>query len=597
MSRIVNRKDLDFLLFDVLKIESLFLNERYAAFDRTTVGGMLDTAQQIAEDLFLPVAADVDAFEPQFENGRAVTHPAIKPALQGFAEAGLFGLNLDESDGGLQAPALVQNAVNGMFYAANVSAIGYALLTTAAAGMLATAGSDAQKSLFLPRMLEGRWFGTMCLSEPHAGSSLSDIRTKATLIDGDQYAITGTKMWISGGDQDISENIVHFVLAKIPGGPPGVKGISLFIVPKIRVDEHGELTEPNNVTLAGLNHKMGYRGTTNTLLNFGESGDTIGWLIGEKHQGLRCMFHMMNDARIGVGLSATMLGLAGYLHSLEYAKERLQGRHPAEKDPTSPQIPIIEHVDVKRLLMTQKAYVEGAQCFALYCASLIDRVACASDTDEKQALSLLLDLITPVAKSWPSEFCLEANKHAIQVLGGAGYTKDHPVERLYRDNRLNPIHEGAHGIHGIDILGRKVRIKDGAALKVLEAEMAETIAAAGEFDSLVDLARELDSAYAKLKSITQNVLNHHDLDAQLANATLYLDAFGHVLIAWMWLKQGVELNRQCGAQGESDFTRGKLRAMRFFFRYELPKIYHQLDIVGEMDTTCAEMAPAEFIGA
>ena len=596
MSRIVNRKDLDFLLYDVLNMEAVLQNERYSSYDRDSIYAMFDTAQQIAEDLFLPTAAEIDAFEPQFENGKAITHPSIKPALKAFAEAGLFALGIAEKDGGLQAPNMVQHAIDGMFYAANISAIGYALLTNAASRMLAEAGSDVQKAMYLPPLLEGRWFGTMCLSEPHVGSSLSDIRTKATPLGDNRYTISGTKMWISGGEQDISENIVHFVLAKIPGGPAGVKGISLFIVPKIRVDENGELTDHNNITLAGLNHKMGYKGTTNTLLNFGESGETIGWLIGEEHHGLAYMFQMMNDARVGVGLGAVMLGLAGYLHSLDYARERLQGRHPAQKDPQSPQVPIIEHADIKRLLLTQKAYVEGAQCFAFYCASLLDRVAIATNPDEKQAVSLLLDLITPIAKSWPSEFCLEANKHAIQVLGGAGYTKDHPVERHYRDNRLNPIHEGAHGIHGIDILGRKVRMKDGAAMKVLKTEIDATLAQAADFESLHAECEALKDAVDTLNSATQSILNHDNLDHQLANATLYLDAFGHVLIAWMWLKQGVEISRPDSPHTNTPFARGKLQAMRFFFRYELPKAYHQLNIAKSMDMTCADMTPADFIG-
>ena len=596
MSRIVNRKDLDFLLYDVLDMDSVFKTERYGSYDRDSVSAMLDTAQQIAEEVYLPSASEVDAFEPRFENGTAITHPSVKTALAAYAEAGFFSLGLDEEVGGLQAPNMLQNAVNGMFQAADIATNGYGLLTVAAINMLVAGGSEAQIARYLGPMKEGRWFGTMVLSEPHAGSSLSDIRTKATPLGEDLYAISGTKMWISGGEQDITENIIHFVLAKIPGGPPGVKGISLFIVPKIRVNEDGELTEHNNITLVGLNHKMGNKGTTNTLLNFGEKGETIGWLVGEEHQGLRAMFHMMNEARIGVGFGAIMLGLAGYLHSLDYARERLQGRHPANKDPRSPQLPIIEHADIKRLLVTQKAYVEGALCFGLYCTSLLDRAGTTQDKQEKQAILLLLDLITPAVKSWPSEYCLEANKHAIQVLGGAGYTKDHPVERFYRDNRLNPIHEGAHGIHGIDILGRKVRMLDGAALKVLEAEISSTLVEAGDYDQLSEECAALKMAVEKLYSATDTILKSDNLDHQLANATYYLDAFGHIIIAWMWLKQGVELSKPESRHQGTPFARGKLHAMRFFYRYELPKAHHMLDIAEKMDMTCADMAPEDFIG-
>ncbi|MCH9694073.1 MAG: acyl-CoA dehydrogenase [Gammaproteobacteria bacterium] len=595
MSMIVNRRDLDFQLYEVLNIESLFESERYASFDRETIDEIFNGAEAIAEEVFLPFADKLDAHEPRFENGTAVSIPEVKLALDAFAEAGFFAAGFDEDIGGLQMPYVTQTAMNGMFSAANGPAYGFVMLTVAAANMLEAFGSDEQKAQFLPAMLEGRWFGTMCLSETQAGSSLSDIRTRAEPRDDGLFNISGTKMWISGGDNDVSENIVHMVLAKLPGAPAGVKGISLFIVPKFRVDASGNMAERNNIELAGLNHKMGQRGLPNTLLNFGESGESVGYLVGEPHQGLHYMFHMMNEARILVGQGAAMSGLAGYLFSLDYARNRPQGRHPQNKDPESPQIPIIEHADVRRLLLSQKASVEGSQALVFYCCVLVDRLKIEADAGEKQRLHLLLEILTPIVKSWPSEFCLEANKMAIQVLGGYGYTRDYPVERFYRDNRLNPIHEGAHGIHGIDLLGRKVAMYGGEALNILLEEIRQTIALAG--DDFVAEKKALDDALNTLQVATVAALSCNDVTQRLANATLFLDACGHIVIAWLWLQQASAASAKgSGLATDDDFYTGKITAARYFFRYELPKAIPMLELVASLDRTTLDMGIGEFTG-
>ena len=595
---IVNRRDLDFLLYEVLDLESLLRTPRYSDYDREAVGAILDTAQQIAEDKYLPCAAKLDANEPAFDGKTVTMLPEVSEALEAYRAAGFFGASFDAELGGLQIPYLVSTLMGGMFSAANSGISGYPFLTIGAADMLNAFGSDEQKARFLPPMIEGRWFGTMCLSEPQAGSSLSDIRTRAEPTADGHYLISGNKMWISGGEQELSENIVHMVLARIPGGPAGVKGISLFIVPKYRVDADGTPGERNNVALAGLNHKMGHRGTTNTLLNFGEGGECHGYLVGEPHQGLKYMFHMMNEARIGVGHGAVMSGLAGYLYSLDYARNRPQGRHPHDKDPNSPQVMIVEHADIRRLLMAQKAYVEGALSLIAFCAFLVDRQKVSTDEAEQGRLALLLDILTPVAKSWPSEFCLEANKHAIQILGGYGYTRDYPVERFYRDNRLNPIHEGTHAIHGLDLLGRKVRMADGAALKVLVAEIEATIADSRGQPGLSAYGEELSKALGALDEATRIALACGDLNLALANATPYLDAFGHVVIAWMWLRQAIAATRarEGANEGDANFYDGKLAACRFFFRYELPRAHTQFRLVGTLDDTCLSAKPEMFVG-
>ncbi len=411
------------------------------------------------------------------------------------------------------------------------------------------------------------------------------------------YRITGTKTWISGGDHELGENIVHLVLARIPGGPAGVKGISLFIVPKFLVEPDGTLGERNDVVLAGLNHKMGYRGTTNALLNFGEGRHTpggapgaVGHLVGEAHHGLAYMFHMMNEARIGVGQGATALGYTGYLHALDYARTRPQGRPLGHKDPNAPQVPIIEHADVRRMLLAQKSYVEGALALGLYCSRLLDEEATAEHEAERARAHLLLDVLTPIAKSWPSQWCLAANDLAIQVHGGYGYTREYDVEQFYRDNRLNPIHEGTHGIHGLDLLGRKVVMDGGAGLALLldtlGATAARATAAGGE---AAELAAGLERAAARIRRTTAALWSTGDPAAALANATVYLEAVGHVVLAWIWLEQFLALGG-----GTDAFHEGKRQAARYFFRVELPRTGPQFDLLDSLDRTAAECRPEWF---
>ena len=447
--------------------------------------------------------------------------------------------------------------------------------------------------------MAGRFFGSMCLSEPQAGASLSDIKVKAEKTDNDFYTISGTKMWISAGEHELSENIVHLVLAKIPGGGSGVHGISLFIVPKYRINDDGSLGERNNVDLAGLNHKMGFRGTTNTVLNFGESGECRGFLVGEEHRGLFYMFYMMNEARIGVGMTATVLGYTGYLHSLQYARDRLQGRSIAQKDASTPQVPIIEHADIKRLLLLQKVAAEGSLALVLYCARILDSLSVCEDKSERGRLELLLDILTPIAKSWPSEFCLEANKHAIQILGGYGYTRDFPLERFYRDNRLNPIHEGTHGIQGLDLLARKVSMRQGAAMDILLSEYEEVIERGHQQSELSEPILAFEQAVGELRDTTHVLVREMQVGKvaeSTANAGVYLDAFGHLVIGWIWLKQAlVALESSSSAVGgDTDFYEGKINACNFFFRYEIPKAVMQLQLLKQVDTTCLDTKNSWF---
>ena len=592
-SLLLSRRDLDFLLYEWLDVEALTKRDRFADHSRETFDDVLDLAEQIATEHFAPHNRLSDANEPVFDGERVHLIPEIGAALQVFSAAGLLAGTLDEELGGLQLPTVIGNAVFAWFQAANVGTSSYPFLTIANANLLLAHGSPSQVETYVRPMVEGRFFGTMCLSEPQAGSSLSDVTTRAVPQDDGTYRLFGNKMWISAGEHDLTENIVHLVLAKIPGGPPGVKGISLFIVPKTVV----ETGERNDVVLAGLNHKMGFRGTVNTLLNFGEGVHTpggqpgaVGFLVGEPHQGLKYMFHMMNEARVGVGLGATCLGYTGYLHALDYAKGRPQGRPVSAKDPASPQVPIISHPDVKRMLLAQKSYVEGALALNLYCGALLDEEKTGHDLEARERATLLLDVLTPVAKSWPSQWCLEANNLAIQVLGGYGYTREYPVEQFYRDNRLNPIHEGTHGIQALDLLGRKVVMRDGAGLRLLLGSVAATAdratAAGGE---AADLAAQLREVAQRLPHTTATLFSTGDVEVALANASVYLEAVGHLVLAWMWLEQLLATEGREGA-----FYDGKRQAARYFFRWELPRTGPQLALLESLDTTTLDAQPAWF---
>jgi len=613
------RSTLDFLLYEWLDVSSLQQRERFSDHSRETFDAVLDTCERIAKEKYAPFNRLVDTEEPRFDGEKVILPQATHDAQKAYAESGMLSASQDYDIGGMQLPYTVEAAANSFFGMASVS-MGSGLLTVGNANLLMAHGSELQRQVFALNEFSGRWSGTMCLSEPQAGSSLSDVMTRAT-PDGDAYAsdplgaryrLKGNKMWISAGDHELTENIIHLVLAKIPDADgkliPGVRGISLFIVPKKLVNEKAELTGVrNDVALAGLNHKCGWRGTTNTLLNFGEGkfkvqtdntasdgSGAVGYLVGEPGRGLSYMFHMMNEARIGVGMAATMLGMAGYEASLEYAKNRPQGRPVAGgsqkvvKDAAQAQVRIIEHADIKRMLLAQKSYSEGALALELYCAKLVDEQHTGDPIAADEA-RLLLEVLTPIAKSWPSEWCLEANSLAIQIHGGYGYTRDFPVEQYWRDNRLNMIHEGTHGIQGMDLLGRKVLMEEGRGVHLLGARMRETADKAMAFADLAADAKALNTALQKVIAATQMAWSSGQPQEALANAVPYLQAFGHLVLAWIWL----DVSASCrGAQTPAQT--GRQAAAKFFYHYELPKIDAWLQVVSNRDMTCANLAEDAF---
>ncbi len=606
------RNTLDFLLYDWLAADRLTERPRFADHSRETLDAVLDTCERIAREKYAPFNRLVDTEEPRTETApdgslRVVLPRATHEARTAYAESGMLAAAQDHEHGGMQLPYLVEAAANAFFGKASIS-IGGNLLTVGNANLLMAHGTPLQKQVFAANEFNGRWAGTMCLSEPQAGSSLSDIATRAELEDasdplGPRYRLRGNKMWISAGEHEMTENIVHLVLAKIPGADgklvPGVKGISLFIVPKRLVDTEGRLTGVrNDVALAGLNHKLGWRGTTNTLLNFGEGKfpvdgqpGAVGYLVGQPGEGLRCMFHMMNEARIGIGMAATMLGLAGYEASLDYAKTRIQGRPigGSGKDAAQPPVRLIEHADIRRMLLAQKSWCEGALALLLYCARLVDEQHTGAPEAADEA-RLLLEVLTPVAKSWPSENCLEANSLAIQIHGGYGYTRDFPVEQYWRDNRLNMIHEGTHGIQAMDLLGRKVRMEQGRGLALLAARVQATIARAQTHAALQPDAAALGAALDRIQQATRAAWADADANAALANAVPYMQAFGHVVIAWIWL----ELSLASSTTKTIAAGAGVAGARTYFYRYELPKIDAWLRVVESRDLTCAQLPEEAF---
>jgi alkylation response protein AidB-like acyl-CoA dehydrogenase len=600
------RDTLDHLLHGWLQVEHLCVRERHAEHNAETFAAVLDACERIARDKFAPFNRLIDTQEPRLDGERVILPQATHQAHAAYVESGMLAAAQSHELGGMQLPFVVESAANAFFAAASVS-MGAHLLTVGNANLLMAHGTPRQQAVFAHPQFAGAWAGTMCLSEPQAGSSLSDIRCRAEPDGlgyeadplGPRYRLRGNKMWISNGDHELTDNIVHLVLAKIPGPDgqliPGTRGISLFIVPKKVVDDQGRCVTRNDVALAGLNHKCGWRGTVNTLLHFGEGKypvngqpGALAYRVGAVGDGLRCMFHMMNEARIGIGMAATMLGMAGYQAALDYARQRPQGRPVTAtgKDASQPMVRIIEHADVRRMLLAQKAYAEGALALMLYCARLVDDTH-TGGPDAAARARTLLEVLTPIAKSWPSEWCLEANSLSIQVHGGYGYTRDFPVEQYWRDNRLNMIHEGTHGIQALDLLGRKVRQDQGSGLRLLCETMAACAERARSHPALAPHAQALTGAMGRVVQATDSAWQFPAPRA-LANAVPYMQALGHTVLAWIWLDVA------CASLGEGSADQGRRAACQYFYHYELPKIEAWLQVVSAGDTTCADLSEEAF---
>jgi alkylation response protein AidB-like acyl-CoA dehydrogenase len=574
--KFISLRNLQFLLYERLDATALTGHSCFADHGKETFDMVLEMAMRMSRGMLFPTLAEMDKKPPEFLNGKVFVHPVVAQVMKACGEGGWIGAQAPYELGGQQIPNTIMTAFRGIFSAANYSASVYPFLTAGAAHLILSFGAKELVETYVPRMFAGTWQGTMALTEPQAGSSLTDLATTAVPAAEGFYKIKGQKIFISCADYESTENVVHLLLARIEGAPPGVKGISLFVVPKKRPDGREGLAE-NDVSCIGIYHKLGYRGAPITQLAFGDNDDCRGWLVGEPHKGLRYMFQMMNEARVEVGMGAAAIASAAYYASLEYTRQRPQGRPIAGKDPLAPQIPIVEHADIKRMLLFQRAVVEGSLALILQCSHYVD-LARVTEGEEKEKYELLLDLLTPVAKSYPSEMGILSISQGLQCLGGYGYCDEFPLEQYYRDVRIHAIHEGTTGMQGMDLLGRKAVMKNGKALFLYLGELEKAVAAGRALSECASCAEDLSGAAETLKEVTVSLTGlalKGEIELFLADATLYLELFGIIAVGWQWLLQAVTAAKALGAgpdAADAGFFRGKIHTCRYFFAYELPKI-------------------------
>ena len=573
--RLVSFRDIRFVLYELLHVEKLLDAESFSMHSRETFDMALDGAYKLAREVYWPAYRQMDEVGARYDpQTKKVTVPPVMHEVWAKAkEGGWCGITSDLEFGGQQFPGTMALACNFMLNAANTAAQMYVGGAHGASMLMEAFGDETMKTVYVPKLLAGEWGGTMALSEPQAGSSLSDVKTTAVKAkDGDHYLVTGTKCFISSGDHDLAENIVHPVLARIPGAPPGVKGISLFIVPKYRVRPDGSVGEFNDVVTGGIEHKLGLRGQATATLNFGENGDCRGWLMGEPNKGLAYMFRLMNGARIGTGLQANGVASNAYQHALQYAKDRLQGRDIAEKDPTTPQIPIIRHPDVRRMLLAQKAYTEGMFALLAYSANLIDRRRVAGSDEERERLGDLLEILTPICKAYGSEISFQSTILAIQVYGGYGFSEEFPLAQMLRDQKVFSIYEGTNNIQAMDLLGRKVVMKDGASFKALVAEIMKTTQEARGLPALKDMTDKVVAALQTVIETTQKLatIGFSDPRTYMSYASPYLMMFSQLVVAWQLLWEAVVAQKALDAgTSEEPFYRGKVAAAQFYVNNDL----------------------------
>jgi butyryl-CoA dehydrogenase len=572
MSEFYSKKDLYFQLFENLNCVQLTEIPFFGDHSEETFKLILDAAAQIAEKNLYPILAEMDRNEPILVDGKIKIHPKMKEIVEKFGEDGWINATFPYQEGGQQVPWTIHLAAGFILQAANYSASVFPFLTTGAANLIRSFGSQKLIETFTPLMYAGKWQGTMALTEPDAGSSLADLITTAYRTeDPTVYKIKGQKIYISCGDHDACENFIHLLLARIEGAPAGTKGISLFIVPQKRI-ENGE---SNDVLTQGIYHKMGYKGAPIAHLMLGSEDGCEGYLVGEPNKGLSYMFQMMNEARLGVGMNAVAIATAAYTKSLAYAKERPQGRKISEKDLSKPQISIIQHADVKRMLLFQKSVAEGSLALVLYCAQLSDRLTHEKDEIVKNELENLLNLLTPIAKSYPAEMGILSTSAAVQILGGAGYTTDFAIEQYFRDARIHPIHEGTTGIQGLDLLGRKLLAQNGLGWKIWQKEIRNTLEVIATFPDLKDIQLEFEIQLQNISKATESLLNKSQQGPEvfLVDATLFLEMAGILALGWIWMNQAIVSSKKLEeVDSERNFYLGKIETARYFAGYELVKI-------------------------
>jgi butyryl-CoA dehydrogenase len=595
---LVRDRDVDFLLYEVFDVADLCRLPAFAEHSRETFDLVLQNARKFAREVLYPTYKAMDEAPARLVGGGIEVHPVLKQLFPKLVEQGGITMTRPHGVGGQQLPHAVATAVALYGMAANLSAVSYLGLTTGAAHLIEAFGSEALKAEMMTRMYAGEWTGTMALTEPHAGSSLTDVRTRATPTAGGHYLVQGNKVFISGGDQDITENIVHLTLARIDGAPPGIHGVSLFAIPKLR--REGDAFVANDVHCAGAFHKMGWRGIPSIALNFGENGDCRGWLVGEPHRGIAHMFQMMNEARLMVGMQGVATASVAYHEALEYARTRPQGRPLGSKDPSIPQVPIVEHADVRRMLLRQKAIVEGALSLGIQTARWADLAAHAETPEERRRAFLLLDMMTPVVKSFAAERGFEANALAVQVHGGYGYTSEYLPEAWLRDQKLNSIHEGTTCMHSMDLLGRKVVADRGGALRLLGEEIARTTTRARAARVKAELIEPVERAASTVAEVTMALATlgmGGQADAMMRHSVDYLDLFSTAVVGWQWLLQAAVAHEKLTAgatEAATAFYEGKICAAQYWIGTELPRVEHLARLCRSGEDSYARMRAEWF---
>ena len=578
-SKYIDLSTVKFFMNNVQELESVLEKERFVDHDLESVDLFVESVKQFADRELFPYFKEMDENPAHYKDGTIHVHQQVEKMMKEGGSMGLISAPFDYEDGGLQLPLIVHTAANYILDAANNHLPGYSGLTSGAAELIVEFANKNLKEKYTPKMLKGEWGGTMCLTEPQAGSSLSDIVTKASPCDGGHYKISGQKIFISGGDHQYSDNIVHLLLARIEGAPSGTKGISLFVVPKMRLEENGTLFFNDVATVADF-EKMGQKGYCTTHLSFGDKGDCQGYLVGEENKGLDYMFLMMNGARIAVGRGASAIACAAYYASLEYANERPQGRKLSSdgtKNLKDKQSLIIEHPDVRRMLLLQKSMVEGSMNLIFKAAKYFDLQHNSTDEKDKHKYHTLLEMIIPVVKTYPSEAGIYSINNGLQVLGGYGFCSDFILQQYYRDIRISSIYEGTTGIQSQDLLGRKMMLNNGEGAKLLLEEIKKTIDKANQDNELKEWASCLNDQLDQ----TQKILFHlmpfaikGDYERFLADASVFMEFFSLILIGWSWLEIGVATKHALTMNNsslDSKFYQSKLDALEYFYVYELQK--------------------------
>ena len=577
-SKYIDLSTVKFFMNNVQELESVLKKERFVDHDLESVDLFIESIKHFADRELFPYFKEMDEKPAHYKDGTIHVHQQVEKMMKEGGAMGLISAPFDYEDGGLQLPLLVHTAANYILDAANNHLPGYSGLTSGAAELIVEFANKNLKEKYTPKMLTGEWGGTMCLTEPQSGSSLSDIVTKATPFDGN-YKISGQKIFISGGDHQYANNIVHLLLARVEGAPAGTKGISLFVVPKMRLEENGDLSF-NDVTTVADFEKMGQKGYCTTHLSFGDKDDCHGYLVGEENKGLEYMFLMMNGARIAVGRGASAIACAAYYASLEYANERPQGRKLSSdgtKNLKEKQSLIIEHPDVRRMLLLQKSMVEGSMNLIFKAAKYFDLHHNSTDIKNKHKYHTLLEMIIPVVKTYPSEAGIYSINNGLQVLGGYGFCSDFILQQYYRDIRISSIYEGTTGIQSQDLLGRKMMLNNGEGSKLLLEEIQKTIDKANQDNELKEWASSLNDQLDNTKKILFHLMPFAikgDYEKFLADASVFMEFFSLILVGWSWLEIGVTTKHAISTNNttlDTRFYQGKLDALEYFYVYELPK--------------------------